>query len=475
MTTLAPRPVQRYRWRDAEVPSVGHFEPSLRVSVVIPAKNCQTELDLTLAALAEQTYPTRLVEVVVVDDDSDVPLRVSDLAPTGTRILRLGAGSGSHGSGRARDAGARSTTGDVMLFLDADMIATKTHVEAHARWHHAVADAVVLGRKRFVDTDGITAVQVAGAVRADDMDGLLAGREQSSHRWVESMIKATDHLQEWREDTFLAVVGASVSISRDLYLESGGFASLGLRGIVDTEFGYRAFTAGAVVIPEQASLAYHQGARNFATRGDEIKRERVGLAANRLPIAMFRPANVGRRWAVPMLKVVVDATSATDADTLVTIDSVLASGLTDLMVCVSNAEANSGWLRDYFAHDVRVEFVDGPVATGFPSPFTALVPAATGVGRDSLGQLIALCRAREVGAVRVEPVQAGDRGAELWATRALHRSRRHHRDDLETGNGRLFGELWVSAESVGMRRVTPDVTRQGMIHEASAEDTSSPS
>lgn len=432
---------------------------------MVPAKNCQEELELTLAALAEQSYPDDLFDVIVVDDNSSSPLVLPDPRPDRTRILRLEPGEG-HGSGRARHAGARAATGDVLLFLDADMVATRNHVEAHARWHHVMADAVVVGRKCFVDFDGITPDDVATAVRHDRMDLMLSGRPRDRHRWLESFVKTSHDLTDWADETFIAVVGASVSTPRALYQECGGFASMGFRGIVDTEFGYRIFTAGGVVVADMESDSFHQGARNFSLRGEEIKRDRLGLAANYLPVPLFRPANTGRAWAVPMVRVIVEAGPGADEQVLVTVDSVLASTFTDVavMVAPSTAEPPSHWLVDYFRHDHRVSFADGPVDTGFPSPFTAVVPAGAVLAPTSLAELVRTSSERQVGVVRATIPGVTGPGLELWATRALHRSRRHQDgDSLERAARRLFGEWWLSGEEVGLRAGTVAVTRQGMI------------
>jgi hypothetical protein len=47
------------------LPPAEGWQPSLSVSVVKPAYGAQGKLDLTLAALAAQTYPDDLMEVVV--------------------------------------------------------------------------------------------------------------------------------------------------------------------------------------------------------------------------------------------------------------------------------------------------------------------------------------------------------------------------------------------------------------------------
>lgn len=463
---LIPSPVRRQEWRSNPPPALGTWTPHLSLTAVLPAKDCQGELNLTLAALAEQSYPAHLFDVIVVDDDSEVPLTLPDTRPSRTAILRLEPADG-HGSGRARHAGALASNGEVLLFLDADMVTTRQHVEAHARWHHVIADAVVVGRKYFVDFDGVNPDEISSAVRHDQLDVLLYGRPRQRHSWLEGFIEDSRQLTDWAADTFIAVVGANLSTPRALYQESGGFSSMGIRGIVDTEFGYRIFTAGGVVLAEMESITFHQGARHFAMRGDEIKRERLGLAANYLPVPIFRPANTGRSWAVPSVRVIVEASPEQDEHVLLTVDSVLGSSFTDLAVVVaSHAGAQpQRWLIDYFAHDHRVSFTDNPVTSGFPSPFTAVVPAGTALAHTTLAQLMQVSSDREVGLVRATlPDGVSGSSVELWATRALHRARRHQLGEtLEQAAQRLFGEFWLRGEDVGLRPVVLTVTRQGMI------------
>ncbi|TDE15915.1 glycosyltransferase [Jiangella asiatica] len=476
-TVRTPAAVPKQEWTTVTPPELGTWTPELSVTVVLPAKDCQDELNLTLAALAEQTYPAELLDVIVVDDASAEPLRLPAVAPERSRVLRLPPGEG-HGSGRARHAGAEAATGDVVLFLDADIVATRTHVEAHLRWHHAVADAVVLGSKLFVDFDDITVADVQAATRDDQFDQLLEGRKQKRHTWFEDFIRDADKLTRYAEDTFIAVVGASVSAPRALYAESGGFSAFGLRGIVDTEFGYRIFTAGAVIIPEPRARSYHQGARNFAVRGDEIKRERSGLAANHLPIPLFRPADVGRMWTVPRVHAIVDATGGSAEQVQLTVDSILASAFTDLVVTVSPSAGLPRWVQDYFTADARVRFSAEPVRTGFPAPFSLVVPAGVAIGRDAVDALLRASADAGAGLVRSTVVDAAGAGSgeaagppvELWATRALHRSRRQVASggSLDETARRLFGEHWLSGEDLGVRRAVVGLTRQGMLVDASA-------
>ncbi|MEV4889557.1 glycosyltransferase, partial [Nonomuraea sp. NPDC055795] len=84
------RGVARIRRNDYGVltpPALGAWTPELTVTVVIPAHDRQETLDLTLAALAAQSYPADLLDVIVVDDGSAPPLRLPDLRPAATRLV----------------------------------------------------------------------------------------------------------------------------------------------------------------------------------------------------------------------------------------------------------------------------------------------------------------------------------------------------------------------------------------------------
>lgn len=460
MTIQTNQAVGGQRWADLSVPPVGQWEPTLTVEVVIPARDCQDELDRTLAALSVQTYPSELLKVVVVDDASNPPLVLPDLRPEATRFLRLDEAQ-SHGSGRARHAGAQSTTADVILFLDADMVADRAHVDAHARWHHATSHALVLGRKWFVDFTGITPSQVASQ-GSDGLGPVLEGRRQRGHVWQEDFIASQNNLSIDSDAAFIAVVGANISIRRSLYEATGGFSAFGLRGIVDTEFGYRAYASGALIVPDDEAISFHQGARNFSSRGDEIKRLRTGLAANYLPIPLFRQSVRGRQWAVPMVNVLVDSGAASPEDVQITVDSVLASTFSDLVVTVIGSDLPS-WLTDYLAHDGRVSFRPDAPPSAFPSPITAAIDPGLLLGESSVQRLITALDEAGVGAVRTHPGQLEGRQVGLWRTRNLLRAASTRPADLDQRVAELSGEQWLDADTIGVAPGVVELTKQGML------------
>ncbi|HEX6511295.1 MAG TPA: glycosyltransferase, partial [Chloroflexota bacterium] len=85
------------------------------VSVIIPAHNAEATLADCLDAVMAQQAPGLTLEVLVVDDRSTDGTRSVACRP-GVRLLD---GSG-RGPAAARNLGARSASGSILVFLDAD-------------------------------------------------------------------------------------------------------------------------------------------------------------------------------------------------------------------------------------------------------------------------------------------------------------------------------------------------------------------
>ena len=107
---------------EADETPTGGAEPGLRerprVSVIIPVYNGAAGLALCLAALAKQSYPRDLMEVVVVDNASTED--VSRALPQDPRFALIC--EDRPGSYAARNAGVARATGTVLAFTDGDCV-----------------------------------------------------------------------------------------------------------------------------------------------------------------------------------------------------------------------------------------------------------------------------------------------------------------------------------------------------------------
>ena len=156
------------------------FTPELRVSVIVPAFGGQDKLDLVLAGLARQSYPAELTEVIVVDNGSTPPLRLPATRPPGARLIRCE----TPGRANARNAGLAEAGGDVIHWLDSDVVLTPGALEAHMRWHHT-APYLVVG--------GLHALQRGPAARrAAGRPGVLLRARRAA---------PLDHRPRWRAPT----------------------------------------------------------------------------------------------------------------------------------------------------------------------------------------------------------------------------------------------------------------------------------
>src|SRR3954451_16959810 len=112
--------------RDRTSGKESSFREMTGVSVVIAAFNERAHLPRLLDSLKDQTHP--VTEVVVVDDGS------TDGTSTSIGQARVKLVRQAHcGAARARNAGVRACAGDIVVFIDGDMTASRTFVEALVR------------------------------------------------------------------------------------------------------------------------------------------------------------------------------------------------------------------------------------------------------------------------------------------------------------------------------------------------------
>jgi glycosyltransferase involved in cell wall biosynthesis len=188
--------------------------PALRISVIIPVFDGAATLPLCLQALLDSKYPP--AECVVVDDGStDGSASIAERM--GATVLFTG---GRRGPATARNVGAHHATGDLLLFLDAD-------VAIHA-------DAVGRIVERF------EAEPTLDALIGSYDDAPLCSRFVSQFKNL--MHSFVHHHGNPRAFSFWCGCGA---VKRAVFLEQGGLNESYRRpSIEDIEFGFRMLRAG---------------------------------------------------------------------------------------------------------------------------------------------------------------------------------------------------------------------------------------
>ena len=350
-----PAAVRGNDWRSLDVAPPAAFEPSLRASVVIPYYEAPEALALTLAGLEGQTYPRELFEVIVVDDGSSPPLRLNDGTALSLKVIHQP--DRGFGLARARNNGATAASGEFLVFLDCDMVPEAGWLTSHARWHHAACDVLTLGFRKHVEVSGISAQAVRS--RPGSLAELFAGRPAEQPQWIEDRMARTDLLTSGDEHIFRAVTGGNLGVSADFFAAAGQFDETFTQwGAEDLEFGYRAFSLGAVLVPDRDAACWHQGpgARISDAERQSLAQMR-GKLMNLIPHERGGTATNGRSFTVPRFVVAITEGEADEPKALKTAEQVLSSTASDLVVWIEEPhDTRLSWLRGHLEPDHRVRF-----------------------------------------------------------------------------------------------------------------------
>ncbi|MGR6921957.1 glycosyltransferase [[Actinomadura] parvosata] len=427
-----------------------HFTPELRVSVIIPAYGAQDKLDLVLQGLARQTYPAELTEIIVVDNDSTPPLRLPE--GTSARLVRCE----RPGRAAARNAGLAEATGDVIHWLDSDVVLTPGAVEAHMRWHHAAPYLSVTGYIRF------TAAPLP-AVLPDDLEAAFEPAEP--HAWLVGLVERTEGLTNNPVRPFSLHVGGATSVSARL-VEAAGPMDEDLILGQDTEMGFRLYQAGAVFVPEPRARAYHLGPTMRMRDQQRIDRVSHAIVADRIPAYQWLRTHPARRWKVPNVTAVLDGTAGYEA-VRAAVDALLASTVADLSVVLAgpwdtldrdrraplqDPNLDLVLVHGHYEHESRVLLATREEV--HPSvPFVLRLPPGWVPGEDSVARLLDLARAEGLGLVQVllAETPGGVVSARLERVSALARARLVARpgEPLDDAVDEVSGVRWVVGEEYG--------------------------
>ncbi len=217
----------------------------MKLSVVIPTHNRPEALRNTLTALATQTLPADRFEVLVVDDGSEeanrVPLRAMRESFCFTLVEKEQGGLAS-----ARNRGAEQATGEILHFLDDDVIPAAETLEQHVKSHQELNEPVaVVGSLPFPSHVKLNA--------------FLWYIEASGH------YDLYKHPKKYPGGTPpMPPMNGNSSIRRRLFLEVGAYdESFRQYGSEDLELGYRLARAGVRFVYNPRARGYHDHIKDF--------------------------------------------------------------------------------------------------------------------------------------------------------------------------------------------------------------------
>jgi biofilm PGA synthesis N-glycosyltransferase PgaC len=162
-----------YGWLRLASLSRTAIEGSSTFSIVVAARNEESSIPNLLQSLANQSYPQKLWEVIVVDDDStDRTLDVLHKAQQQYSWLRVinNATSGKHGKKAALQAAIESSQNDIICTTDADCILPSDWLKPFAEAFQNQSIQLVSGPVAYDASGGILeklqTVEFAGLIGA---------------------------------------------------------------------------------------------------------------------------------------------------------------------------------------------------------------------------------------------------------------------------------------------------------------------
>ncbi|MAZ61680.1 MAG: hypothetical protein CMB18_00015 [Euryarchaeota archaeon] len=441
---LIEKAVHGNDWRGLNPAQIGEGEFFDRVTVILPCYMGQQELALTFAGLSRQTYPHHLIEVIVVDDGSDPPIKLPSQLPFEASVV-LQERDG-FGLARARNLGASSARGEILIFLDCDMIPESQLVEAHARWHYENKFGLTLGFRSHADFSGISPEDL---VKANKVEDLLSGRKVTTPQWIEFHMGRTKNLTSNDSDLFRIATGGNLGIRKSFFDTVGGFdSSFRQWGGEDIEFGFRAFNMGAVLIPERLAKAWHQGEGASPDPEEEVSLEQQrNRLSHLIAEKTFRDSSAGRSFEIPMLAVAIHAEQQTLNEIASQVESVLSSTFHDLVVCVEISDSHPGRINldRQYGPDPRVVVANDVSEQVSTASFQLEMPPEFCFNAGDIRYL--MNSIEKSGLVKVDLGSQGE--IRLVRTRALKRSEQIGLVDRWAGAADLFGEKLITAEKLG--------------------------
>jgi peptidoglycan/xylan/chitin deacetylase (PgdA/CDA1 family)/glycosyltransferase involved in cell wall biosynthesis len=215
------------------------LQPLPSFSIVIPTYQRRDTVVSSVQALGEVSFDGLFDIIVVVDGSTDGTadaLRALRL-PVALQVLE----QENAGAAAARNAGALRATGDVVLFLDDDMVADRDLLLKHAQSHLQGADAV-LGHIPL-HPDSI-------ASRAGASVGKWAEERRARLVAPGSKLQIGD------------LLSGQISVRRDLFLRLGGFDQTFTRdggfGNEDLDFGCRLLSGGSKVVFNPDAISWQR-------------------------------------------------------------------------------------------------------------------------------------------------------------------------------------------------------------------------
>jgi glycosyltransferase involved in cell wall biosynthesis len=237
---------------------------SVTASVIIPCRNKLGTIGAVLRTLAGQSFPASDFEVVVVDDGSTDGTRELVRKLAETESLRVVVEELPHVDvcpARVRNAGLARARGEIVIFVDADVLVGPDFVAEHVAAHRASAtDAAVIGYIHAYPLEASKrAPEVLQAPPIDQvLDRLPELLRADPKRWQDGR---EAHYRIWPDlgpMPWWFFWSGNSSVRRQVAEAVGGFDTAFRNwGYEDIELGYRLWKRGLAFALHRPAWGFH--------------------------------------------------------------------------------------------------------------------------------------------------------------------------------------------------------------------------
>ena len=202
-----------------------------KISVIISTFNRQEKVSETIRCFSEQTVAVEDYEIIIVDNGSKMAVKLPEnLRQKDVQLIRF---ETNQERSKSRNAGVDASSGKLVFFSDDDMIVKPDflshHLVAHEEWDKLLAIGKIILPPEKLSDPGIRYRQ------ALEVDGIPI---------VRGLVDQPNF-----------ATAANMSISREIYLQLGGFDP-GMAGIEDQDFAMRHTKNGGKIafLPEAVAI-----------------------------------------------------------------------------------------------------------------------------------------------------------------------------------------------------------------------------
>jgi len=315
------------------------------VSIVVPVYNRKTILSKTLAGIINQTYPAHLIEAIIADDGSSDG--VEEIIPHYENFLNIKyvkQDDKGYRLSAVRNLGIKAATHDCIIILDCDMLPTPELVESYMQYLHVTSEAVLIGYRRFVCTDKLSAQEIREDINlALDLPDIIAnnpiitkkGSMGPTKDWREKIYDQTNFLKDL-DYPFRVFCGGNVAFHKSVISKTSYFdTSFQNWGGEDTEMGFRIYNSGYYFIPVKGATALHQEPIDGIGDVDREAGQAITheLLIDKCPAAHYRKYGKDKIYSVPKVSIYIPAYNASNYIEEA-VNSALNQSYTDLEVVI---------------------------------------------------------------------------------------------------------------------------------------------